>query len=229
MRALGIGDYKSYLEFIKGEPAELQLLLKTIPINLSYFYRNPEVFECFQRNVLPALNKKRQLSFWSAGCASGEEAYSIAIALHEALGDEILKCRIHIYGTDVDVEAIEQAEKGVYTDFALSYLPAELINRYFKKDNGNYEIVPYLKKYVQFYRIDLFEIPPFEKVDVIFCRNVLIYLAKEGQKEIIKIFHDKLKPTGFLILGKVEILLGITGFKVIDTRERIYQKITPKI
>lgn len=225
MRALGINDYGDYLKYLEREPVELQELLKTIPINLSYFYRNPEVFEYFQTEVIPKILTRGPLSFWSAGCASGEEVYSIVIAILETLGEKAGFHRPMIYGTDVDQEAIEQARRGVYSRYALAYMPSELVGRYFNKKDGSYEIVPRLKKYVDLSCTDLFRPPAFGPVNVIFCRNVLIYFAKEAQRQLIRIFYDALKREGFLILGKVEVLLGIDGFRVVNTRERVYQKV----
>ena len=225
MRALSIAEYGAYHEYIRNQPKELNLLLDTIPINLSYFYRNPEVFDYFRVNLLPRLLDQRSIVFWSAGCASGEETYSIAICLHETLGNRMVRYRIRVLGTDVDQDAVKHAQDGIYTDFALSYLPRALVERYFQKRDDRYAIVPELKKYAEFFCQDLFQPPPFDKVDVIFCRNVLIYFEKEAQKRLVNILHGVLKPAGHLILGKTEILLGVEGFKVVNTRERIYQKV----
>lgn len=225
MRALSIAEYGAYHEYIRNQPTELNLLLDTIPINLSYFYRNPEVFDYFRTNLLPRLLDQRSIVFWSAGCASGEEAYSIAICLRETLGDRVTRCRIRILGTDVDQDAVRHAQEGSYGEFALSYLPRSLVERYFRKKNDRYAVIPELKKHTEFSCQDLFGPPPSDKVDVIFCRNVLIYFEKEAQKRLVNIFQGALEPGGHLILGKTEILLGVEGFRVVSTRERVYQKV----
>ncbi len=226
MRALNLKDYAAYQTYIQNTPRELMILLDTIPINLSYFYRNPEVFDYFQKDIIPKIINNQQLRFWSAGCAAGEEVYSIVIALLEALGDAESKFRIKVFGTDVDAQAIAQAQKGLYTDFALAYMPSSLVERYFRKKNGMYEIDLSLRRYVEFLCMDLFQPPPFRAIDVVFCRNVLIYFARDAQKRLLQIIYDTLRPDGYLILGKTEIILGTDGFKIINPRERIYQKIS---
>jgi chemotaxis methyl-accepting protein methylase len=225
MRALALGDYRAYQEHLRKHPDELKVLLDTIPINLSYFYRNPEVYDYFRSEVLPRLAGNRSLVLWSAGCASGEETYSIAICLAEALGERLAGRRIRVIGSDVDRDAVRLAQEGLYTAFALSYLPRSLVDRYFQKQGERFAIRSEIKKRVEFYSLDLFQSPPFAGVDVIFCRNVLIYFEKEAQRRLVGIFHQVLKPAGYLILGKTEILLGIEGFKVVNTRERVYQKV----
>jgi chemotaxis protein methyltransferase CheR len=223
MRALDIGDFPAYLAHLRNDPGEFKRLVEVLTINLSYFFRNPETFDYLRDEVVPALKDRSQLVLWSAGCAQGEEAYSLAImAAESGILDKTL-----IYGTDIDGRAIERAKVGVYSPIALQYVAGEIKNKYFRAVSGNYEVVDKLKKSVRFLTHDIFVRPDFEPCDLILCRNVLIYLDRNAQSTVLKNFFDHLNPRGYLAIGKVELLLGIPEvrlFQIVNRTEHIYAK-----
>lgn len=223
MRALGISDFKEYNEFLKKNPEEISKLLPTLTINLSYFFRNPETFDFLRQKIFPEFQRKEKVVLWSAGCAQGEEAYSLGIIAAETH----LLDRVTIYGTDIDPEALNKAKEGIYLPSALQYAEDSLLKKYFTKKDGNYQICESLRSLVKFYLLDLFATPPFENCDLIMCRNVLIYLRKEAQSTLLHKFFNLLKPDGYLVIGKVELLLGIPEaglFETVSQSEHIYQK-----
>ncbi len=224
MRALQLNKYDEYYDFLRKNPNEFKELVRVLTINLSYFFRNPETFEFLQQNVFPEFKDRSRVIFWSAGCAGGEEPYSLAILAEQA---GILS-KVQIYGTDIDEEALGRARKGIYNSNALQYLSSELIMRYFESEREQFAIKEYIKSRVTFLHHDLFQLPPFPHCDLIVCRNVLIYLDRKAQRRILVNFNEQLKPTGYLVLGKVELLLGIPEMKLFDAvnrAEHIYRKL----
>ena len=161
---------------------------------------------------------------WSAGCAQGEEAYSLAIIAFET---EITTKTI-IYATDIDDDALKKGEKGIYPTAAFQYTPPEYLEKYFVRHNGDYKIKDNIKLIVKFINLDLFDSFPYGPCDLIMCRNVLIYMSREAQSELVRKFYENLRPGGYLVIGKVELLLGIPEaklFNLVSRTERIYQKI----
>ncbi|MEO0216160.1 MAG: protein-glutamate O-methyltransferase CheR [candidate division WOR-3 bacterium] len=224
MRDLGIVDFSQYYEFLKNNPEEFEKLLSVMTINLSYFFRNPETFNYLKESIFVELSKKERLIFWSAGCAQGEEPYSLALLAAEMGMLE----RIKIYGTDIDQKALSQAKEGIYLPGTFQYTPQYLIEKYFNKKNNHFQIIEEIRSVVEFYNLDLFSNVPFRDCDLIMCRNVLIYLQKEAQSELLLKFYKLLKPAGYLVIGKVELLLGIPEakfFEPVSQAERIYRKI----
>jgi chemotaxis protein methyltransferase CheR len=223
MRALNIEDFIKYREYLQNNPGEFKRLLDVLTINLSYFFRNPETFDYIRDEVIPKMKDRHRLVFWSAGCAHGEEAYSLAIMAAEAG----LRNKTLIYGTDIDELAIEKAEAGVYSPIAFQYTTADVKTRYFRAVGGNFEVMDELKKSVRFMRHDIFYRPDFETCDMILCRNVLIYLDRPAQSTVLKNFFDHLNPQGYLAIGKVELLLGVPEvrlFQIVNRTEHIYCK-----
>lgn len=224
MRALGLTDFCQYHDHIKNNPSELKKLLDTLTINLSYFFRNPETFEYLKTSIFPIFKKKMgTLTFWSAGCAQGEEPYSLAIIAQESS----LLNRVKIFGTDIDNHTLEEAARGIYSPTAFQYTPDHIVAHYFEKTKRGLQINEEIRQRVHFLNLDLFESSSFEPCDLIMCRNVLIYVDRDAQSVILKNFYNRLKSGGFLIIGKVELLIGIPEaelFEVVSREEHIYMK-----
>ncbi len=223
MRSLNIKEFSDYHIYLRQHPDELSKLLDILTINLSYFYRNPETFEYMSRELIPRIADRPKLCFWSAGCAHGEEAYSLALLASEA---GILD-KTEIFGTDIDRDAIQKAAKGSYPDLALQYLPRILRTKYFTEGDGACEINGSMRKAVRFMVHDLFTSPPFPPCDLVMCRNVLIYMDRAAQSKIMCNLHGQLKSGGYLAIGKVELLLGVPEvqlFQLISRGEHIFRK-----
>jgi len=224
MRALNIHGFEEYHQYLKKEPEEMERLLDTITINLSYFFRNPETFEYLSNSIFPEFKKRTgPMVFWSAGCAHGEEPYSLAITAAE----NSLLHRVDIYGTDIDNNVLQKARAGVYTKLVFQYTAEEILKKYFTETEDGFAISDKIKRRVTFLNIDLFEPPSFDPCDLIVCRNVLIYLDRGAQSTILKNFYDHLKPGGYLVIGKAELLIGIPEvklFEVISRPEHVYRK-----
>jgi chemotaxis protein methyltransferase CheR len=223
MRALGFIDFSQYHDYVRANPHELKKLEDVLTINLSYFFRNPETFEYIKEQCLTTMRSCRRLVFWSAGCSHGEEPYSLAIIAAEA---GLLK-KTTIYGTDIDASVLKDAEKGIYTQTAVQYVQDHRLQEYFNHTTDGYTIKDELKSHTQFLRVDIMERPAFGLCDLIMCRNVLIYLDRKTQSIVLKNFYDQLTSWGYLVIGKVELLLGMPEaalFKIINRSEHVYQK-----
>lgn len=212
---------------------EYQRLFKALSINVSEFFRDEQVWELFQDLILPNLifykeeTGRKIIRAWSAGCASGEEAYTLAIILKEFLGDDIDDYLISITGTDIDNIALERARFGIYQKERVKNVKKSLLDKYFVTDGTWYEVNDEVKEMVRFRRHDLIHDEPFSHFDVIFCRNVAIYFSKELQEILFENFHHSLHRFGFLVLGKTEAVTGKyrKNFAVVDIVERIYRKL----
>jgi len=217
MRKAGADDYKDYAELLKNSKKERALLKESLTINLTGFFRNKTVFDTLKTEILPAMKNP---IIWSAGCANGAEPYAIAILCEE------LNLNCSILGTDIDNESIEKACKGIYDESALTETPSYYKYKYFERIKEGYRIIREIKDSVNFINLDLKDIDFKDEFDLIFCRNVLIYLNKEFQEKILEAFAVSLKRNGVLVLGKVEsIPNSIRGlFKPVNIRERIYAK-----
>ena len=229
MRARGISDLTEYCKLLDHDPVEYDRLLRELTINVSKFFRNPETWAVIRNLVVPELLKDDgPIRVWSAGTAAGEEAYSMAIALREALPDGNGKeaaGRIRVLGTDIDATVLKQARAAEYPDEALSETPAETRRRWFS-DGPPYRLEPDIRSLVEFRQLDILDGAPGFEADLVLCRNLLIYLESRAQKEVFRTFADVLRPDGFLVLGRVETLGRVVRkhFDVIDVRERIYRR-----
>ncbi len=224
MRALGFSDFAQYYYYLTQNQEEFQKLLDTLTIKLSYFFRNSETFIYLKNEILPQFANNEKIVIWSAGCAQGEEPYSIAIIASE-LG---LMDKTTIYATDIDDHALDKAKTGIYPSITLQYLPGQYIEKYFEKIDDDFRVREDLKSIIRFCHLDLFEHFPFGPCDMIICRNVLIYMDRKAQSTLVRKFYEVLKPHGFLVIGKVELLLGIPeakSFNIVNRSERVYQKI----
>jgi chemotaxis protein methyltransferase CheR len=229
MRARGLHGYADYAALLLKDPQEYQKLRDAVTINVSKFYRNPEVWEALDLKVLPHLfAANRQITIWSAGCAGGEEPYSIAILLREYARrtnqmDAIR--RFHVVGSDIDRGSLETAQRGEYGSFAFTDIPRDIRERWFEGPELT-RVKPEVRAGVRFETRDLItsELPAGN--DVIFCRNVVIYFERAVQEALFERFHAALAPGGFLVLGKVETLFGKTSnmFAPVSQRERVFTK-----
>ncbi len=233
MRVHRVSDYQSYLYILKKHPEELDALLDNLTINLTYFFRDQSAFEALREEVLVPLIRqrdrpgRRQLRLWSAGCATGEEPYSLAILLHQLLGTNLPHWDISILATDLDEKALQKARAGVYDAFSFREVSAQALSPFFSLQNGRYHLAPEVKSLVVFQRHDLLGNSYPSDMDVILCRNVLIYFTREQHDHIFSMFHRALRDGGVLVTGKTEIMLGPIAalFKSINLREHIYRKV----
>jgi chemotaxis methyl-accepting protein methylase len=233
MRAKGSITHSEYAGILDADPREYDRLVRSLTINVTKFFRNWETFSVIQQKVVPALweRRERELRVWSAGCASGEEAYSLAILMHKYAverSDLSRLDRLSIVGTDIDAHCLEDAEAAEYGETALGDTPATLRQDYFTDVGGRYAMLPEVRRLVKFQCSDLLRSdPPFEDIHLIVCRNVVIYFEREAQDALFEEFHRALAPGGFLVLGKVETLLGSARsmFSPVNARERIFRKI----
>ena len=203
-RVDNLADYVTYLE---AHRPEINKLYEDILINVTGFFREPEAFEGLKKLVFPAITRERSpddpIRIWVPGCASGEEAYSIAITLLEFLGDRSANYPVQVFATDIDDQVISQARAGFYPEAALADVSPERLRRFFVKGAGGYQVSKTIRDICVFARQNLIKDPPFSRLDLISCRNVLIYFGPVLQKMVIPIFHFALKPSGFLLLGQI--------------------------
>lgn len=233
MRAKGAGSHAEYAGILDTDPVEYDRLIETLTINVSKFFRNPETFACIAAKVLPELwaSPSPLIRVWSAGCATGEEPYSLAVLCREhalASGDQSRLDTLRIIGTDVDQEAVSSASRGRYTAAAFADTAPAVREKYFPLENGLHTVSPEIRNLVAFERRDILDGGgPGGRLHMIVCRNVIIYFTRETQELLFERFHDLLLPGGFLVLGKVETLLGKSRevFAPVSARERIFRRL----
>ncbi len=232
LRATKSGSYREYLDVLQNDQNEYPVLLETLTVNVTNFFRNGEVYDVVEKEVLPTVLKSKgttrlkNVKIWSAGCSIGVEAYSIAMLLDHILGKKIKDYNISITGTDIDKASLLKAQKGVYTENEMKDVRPLFLKKYFVKEGNEYHIVDELKKMARFKSHDMISGPKMKGFDVIFCRNVTIYFEKELQEMLYQGFYDGLNKDGFFIMGKTETLLGPAKdhFKPHNAKERIYAK-----
>jgi two-component system, chemotaxis family, CheB/CheR fusion protein len=230
MFQLDVGDYASYAEYIRSHPDEVNQLLNTLLINVTEFLRDPPAWEIVRHEILPSLLKQikpgHSFRAWSAGCASGEEAYSIAMLLAEHFGSRIQDYDVKIYATDIDEEALSSARRGEYSLDQLRRLRPEWRAKYFH-GKETFRITREIRRLVIFGRSNLAQDAPISHVNLLVCRNVLIYFDSPLQNHILARFHYALEPDGVLFLGKSESqLTNSSQFRRLNARWRIFQRIT---
>jgi two-component system CheB/CheR fusion protein len=209
MAAVDASDLAEYASYLTDHPDEYGQLASSFLIKMTEFFRDPEIFDVLRDRVLPDLIAQARmhgntLRIWSAGCATGEEAYSIAILVAEALGDELAQFRVQIFATDLDGGAIAVARQGVYPAAALDAMPKALRARYFSRLDGSYEVAKLVRGMVVFGVHDLGRQAPFPHLDLVLCRNVLIYFNSALQTRALQLFAFALRTDGYLVLGKAE-------------------------
>lgn len=218
-----------YAHYLQSNPAEVIALYEDVLIHVTSFFRDPESFEALKKVVFPAIIKDKSpgtpIRIWVAGCSTGEEAYSIAICLLEFLTEQAIRVPIQIYATDISETVIEYARNGIYTHSQVAHVSSERLYRFFVQVEGGYQISKSVRELCVFARQNLIGDPPFSRLDLISCRNVLIYLGASLQKKLLPIFHYGLKPTGFLMLGTSETVGDFSDlFTLTDKKNKIYAK-----
>jgi chemotaxis protein methyltransferase CheR len=233
MRARGVHSYADYARVLDSDSGEYDRLLDALTINVTKLFRNWPVYEAIAERVIPPLwdAETRPIHVWSAGCSSGEEPYSLAILFHRyaALRRQLRDVgRVHVDGTDIDRASLASAERGQFNEGAFDETPADLRSQYFSA-TAPFTVAPAVRASVRFRRMDLLDQWPTQPggYQLIACRNVLIYFDRDTQERLLARFHDVLAPTGFLVLGKVETLLGSvrSQFAAVDARERIFRRV----
>jgi chemotaxis methyl-accepting protein methylase len=249
MRARGAADFTSYSRLLDTDPAEYEWLIAVLTVNVTKLFRNADAWDAVARSVLPALwaLPAPRLNCWVAGCSSGEEAYTLAALWLEFAsrhGEHGAAARVKVTASDIDRDSLAAAEAGTYADDAFAEAPAGVRERWFTQASqpaqasraapaaqastaGRWTAGPELRSIIRFERRDLLlDAPPPVAMHLITCRNVIIYFDRESQEALMQRFHDALLPGGFLVLGKVETLLGPSRslFEAVDTRQRIYRR-----
>jgi two-component system, chemotaxis family, CheB/CheR fusion protein len=225
-----VEELADYVKLLHRNPQEIEALYRDVLINVTSFFRNPEVFESLREVIYPKILANHAagepIRIWVPGCSTGEETYSHAISLVEILSDMRVEVPVQIFGTDLSENAIQRARAGVYKDTISSEVSEVRLRRFFHKANGGFQISKSIRDMCVFARQNVFSDPPFSRMDLISCRNVLIYLSPVLQKKVIPIFHYALKTNGFLLVGNTEGLLGSGSeiFDLVDRRAKIYQK-----
>jgi two-component system, chemotaxis family, CheB/CheR fusion protein len=220
----------SYLEKLRSDPVELDMLSKDLLINVTCFFRDAPVFDMLADKIVPNMIRDqppdRPLRLWIAGCSTGEEAYSLAMLFREAIIASKRNVKLQVFASDVDADAIAVARDGVYPDAIAAQVSEERLARFFMKEDHGYRVSPELRAAVVFTVQDVLADPPFSRLDLISCRNLLIYLGPEAQAKVIGLFHFALREGGTLLLGNAETIgSSESRFKVIAKAERLYRHI----
>jgi two-component system CheB/CheR fusion protein len=223
-----LGDYGQLLHRDAGE---VDALYQDLLINVTSFFRNPEAFAALRQVVYPSILQSRTsnsgpIRIWVPGCSTGEETYSHAMSLVEFLADERADIPIQVFGTDLSEHAIQRARIGIYKENIEADLTPLRLRRFFYRSDGGYQIKKSIRDLCIFSTQNVFNDPPFSRMDLVSCRNVMIYLSQAVQKRVIPIFHYALNPTGFLMLGSTEGLLGAGSelFEMTDKKQKIFRK-----
>ena len=233
LRARNVLSCAEYSRVLDGDEREYERLMRSLTVNVTKFFRNWETYAAIDQKVIPILMEgaEREIRIWSAGCSSGEEPYSLAILMHRyaAAREEIARLDdVSIIGTDVDDDCLAEAETAAYKDSALGETPTGLRSEYFSRAEGLNVVAPEARRLVSFRSNDLLHFKaPLRNANLIVCRNVIIYFEREAQDALFAHFHQTLAPGGFLVLGKVETLLGESRalFSPVNARERIFRKL----
>jgi two-component system, chemotaxis family, CheB/CheR fusion protein len=231
MQSLGLEGFSDYVDYLEVYPDEFNFLFNTILINVTAFFRDASVWEFLEEQVVPnIINSKTNsdpIRIWSAGCASGEEAYTLAMVMAESLGAEQFRQRVKIYATDVDEEALSQSRQATYSAKDIQALPSQFVPKYFEPTGNRYIFRHDLRRSVIFGRHDLLQDAPISRIDLLVCRNTLMYFNAEAQARVLARFHFALNNTGYLFLGKAEMLLTHSNlFTPLNLKHRIFTKVS---
>ncbi|HTD33024.1 MAG TPA: CheR family methyltransferase [Candidatus Elarobacter sp.] len=235
MNGGGFGSLAEYLGYLRRHPDGYARLVRTLLINVTEFFRDPQLFEYLRDDVMPQLiehasRNGNELRLWSAGCATGEEAYSLAILTLEALGDRIGEFHVRIFATDLNEDAVAFARHGVYPQSAFEGVPREYVDRYFTERPDGFEVKKHVRNLTVFGQHDLAQRAPFPRIDLILCRNVLIYFAKELQQRTLQLFAFSLRTDGYLALGKAETTSPLPEyFRPVHRGFKVYQRYGPRV
>ncbi|MGE7989504.1 CheR family methyltransferase [Pseudomonas sp. NPDC089554] len=231
MHVTGQVDLPGYYRYLEQHPDESTQLLADMLIGVTNFFRDREAFEALERNVLPELvspsengEGPSEIRVWSAGCSTGEEAYSLAMLVSEQMTLERSAAKLQVFATDLDERAIVHARSGCYPESIVTDVPPARLRQFFTKEDEHYRVRKEVRERVLFARHNLLSDPPFSQIDLVVCRNLLIYLDREVQQDILRMFHFALRPGGYLFLGSSESAdLGEELFAPVDKRNRIFR------
>jgi two-component system CheB/CheR fusion protein len=226
-KVAGFGEYRRLLE---REPDEFAALFDTILINVTSFFRDAAAWDYVAKEIVPRILEAREpgdpIRMWSTGCATGEEAYTLAIILAEAMGDEDFRRRVKIYATDVDEDALTEGRHASFSPQQVEAVPTELRMRYFESQNSSFVFRSDLRRSVIFGRHDLVQDPPISRIDLLTSRNTLMYFDAETQRRVLANFHFALRDDGYLFLGKSEVLVARSPlFSAVDLKRRVFAKV----
>jgi two-component system, chemotaxis family, CheB/CheR fusion protein len=230
MQEIGDSSYSDYQDRLQADPAEFVQLFNTILINVTAFFRDEVAWDYLKNEIVPAILEQHDgvdapIRLWSTGCATGEEAFSLAMMFAEAVGEDVFKERVKIYATDVDDDALSHGRHAEYTAKQVEPVPADLLERYFEERDGNYSFRSDLRRTVIFGRHDLVQDPPISRISLLLSRNTLMYFDGATQRRILASFHFALRNGGYLFLGKSEALAARTDmFVPVDLKRRIFMK-----
>jgi two-component system CheB/CheR fusion protein len=230
MAAIETDDIDRYLRALHGDAGELDLLAKDLLINVTSFFRDPKVFDLLAEKIVPELVRShapdQALRIWIAGCSTGEETYSLAMLFREQITAAKRNIKLQVFASDVDPDAIANAREGFYPETIEADVSPERLARFFTKEVQGYRVLPELRTVVVFTVQDVLADPPFSRLDLVSCRNLLIYLRPEAQAKVISLFHFALREGGVLLLGSSETVVNADGrFEAISKPERIYRHI----
>jgi two-component system CheB/CheR fusion protein len=227
MALLRMVDVDAYIAHLEKTPLEVVNLHNDLLIHVTRFFREPDTFAVIANDILPSLDPASgaPLRMWVAGCATGEEVYSLAMVVREVFGDTLEEGRVQIFGTDVGEAAVGFARQGLYTTTIAEDVSPERLQRFFIKSDGGYQITKLVRDMCVFARQDLTRDPPFSHLDLVCCRNVLIYMDNALQRKLLSMFHYALKPSGFLVLGHAESIGYHSDlFALMNKKNKVYRK-----
>jgi two-component system CheB/CheR fusion protein len=229
MQVVGVTTGEEYLGRLREKPDEAELLFRDLLINVTCFFRDAEAFDFLRREIIPPLLANKgasdKIRIWAPGCSSGEEAYSLAILVAEALARQRTRPNVQIFATDIDEPMLHKARSASYPQGAVKDVPLELLDRYFFAHDDDFVLVQPIRDMVRVSNHNLIKDPPFSRVDLIVCRNLLIYLNADLQQRLIPVFHYALRPGGYLFLGSAENIASRNDlFEALDPGTRIYRR-----
>jgi two-component system CheB/CheR fusion protein len=229
MQELRIATYPEYQDYLRAHPEEFVGLFNTILINVTGFFRDQVPWDFVASEIVPRIVEQRApdaaIRAWSTGCATGEEAYTLAILLAEAMGEDQFRDRVKVYATDIDEDALALGRQAAYTSKQIEPVPAELRDRYFEPNGEKHVFRVDLRRSVIFGRHDLIQDPPISRIDLLVSRNTLMYFTAQTQEKILGSFHFALRDEGFILLGKSEVLITRSPlFVPVDLKRRVFAK-----
>jgi chemotaxis protein methyltransferase CheR len=232
LRAVNLHTYRQYTRYLDSDPSEYAKLLDALTINVTDFFRDPTVYKMFRDQIIPRIlsektrTRHRGIRVWSAGCATGEEPYSLAMAFLAELARDERGLMLSVVGTDIDPAVLERAQRAEYDVAKLGHISRADQSRFVVVKGDTFKISPEVTRHVKFRPLNLFTDEPIHMVDVIFCRNVFIYFTREQQAKVLGGFARSLTRGGYLVLGRSEkMAASMTGaFELVNGRERIFRK-----
>ena len=224
-----IDRMSNYVRYLQETPAEVDILFKDMLIGVTNFFRDPDAFSVLEDEVFPSILKAKEpdssIRIWTVGCSTGEEAYSIAILLSEAMNTLRHHLNIQIFASDIDAQAIDHARSGIYPDSIAADVSQERLRKFFIKEDNTYTVKKQLREMIIFATQNVIKDPPFSKIDLVSCRNLLIYMDSELQKKVLPLCHYTLNPEGILFLGPSESIGEFTDlFQPVDSKWKIFKR-----